>query len=124
MSKSILLIDDEADIREVALASLELTKGWEVHQAESGERGLEMARTLQPDAIVLDVMMPGMDGPETFSRLRNDSSTEAIPVVLMTAKIQPTELDAFSTLGVDGLVHKPFDPMTLGDEIAGLLGWD
>ncbi len=123
MSRRILIIEDEPDIREVAAASLELTRGWEVLTAPSGPTGVQRARLEQPDAILLDVMMPGMDGTETFGILRGAEDTTGIPVILMTAKVQRAERERFAAMGVDGLIPKPFDPMTLGDEIDRLLGW-
>lgn len=122
--KTILLIEDEDDIREVAQMSLELTRGWTVHAAESGSAGIELAAEIQPDAILLDVMMPEMDGPTTFRRLQQDERTRDIPVVLLTAKVQGADYERFATLGVRGVLAKPFDPMTLGDQLAKLLEWD
>ena len=121
--RTILLVEDEDDIREVARASLELTRGWTVEDVDSGARGVERARELRPDAVVLDVMMPGLDGPATLERLRADEETREIPVIFMTAKVQAGERERLESLGVEGLIAKPFDPMTLGDRIAALLGW-
>ncbi|MEO5509568.1 MAG: response regulator [Longimicrobiales bacterium] len=123
MTHRILLIEDEDDIREVAQASLELTRGWDVHAASSGAQGIEMARALQPDAVVLDVMMPDMDGPTTFTELKNDPQTSEIPVVFLTAKVHSSERTRLIDMGARGVLAKPFDPMTLGDDVARLLGW-
>ena len=122
--RTILLIEDEDDIREVAQTTLELMRGWQVHTAHNGRVGIALAAQLQPDAILLDVMMPEMDGPTTLQHLRADPQTSGIPVILLTAKVQPTDRARFATLGVRGVLAKPFDPMTLGDEVAALLGWN
>lgn len=121
--RMILLVEDEPDILEVARTTLELTTDWVVHTATSGARGLESAAELSPDAVILDVMMPEMDGPETLSRLRQQESTREIPVLFMTAKTQVLDRARCEALGVRGYIPKPFDPMTLGDQIAALLGW-
>jgi two-component system, OmpR family, alkaline phosphatase synthesis response regulator PhoP len=121
--KTILLIEDEDDIREVARASLELTRDWTVHDASTGSTGIEQAIAVQPDAIVLDVMMPDMDGPTTFARLQQDERTHGIPVVLLTAKVQAADRERFERLGVRGVIAKPFDPMALAGQIEALLGW-
>jgi CheY-like chemotaxis protein len=123
MTRRILLVEDEDDIREVAQASLELTRGWEVHAASSGIDGLARALEVQPDAILLDVMMPDLDGPGTFAELKRNAATAAIPVIFLTAKVHSSERNRFMELGAVGVLPKPFDPMTLGDDVAGLLGW-
>ena len=119
----ILIIDDEDDIREVAALSLESVAGWEVIVAGSGPQGLARAIEYQPDAILLDVMMPGMDGPSTFRELRKNPETARIPVLLLTAKVQSSDQRRFADLGVDGVLFKPFDPLTLHQQIATTLGW-
>jgi CheY-like chemotaxis protein len=121
--KRILVIDDEADIREVIQVTLEMTRGWQALLAASGREGVDTAASEQPDAILLDVMMPGMDGPTTFSELQADERTRAIPVVLLTAKVQPSDQRRFATLGVAGVIAKPFNPMRLAEEIEQALGW-
>lgn len=120
----ILVIEDNDDIREVAQISLEAVGGWEVVTAASGADGLAKAGETRPDAILLDVMMPDMDGPSTLSRLRDQAVTADIPVVFLTAKAQPTEIQDLKNLGAVGLISKPFDPMTLPGEVSRLLGWD
>lgn len=119
----ILIIDDEDDIREVAALSLETVAGWEVMVASSGAQGLARAATYQPDAILLDVMMPEMDGPSVALSLKDNPRTSAIPVILLTAKVQARSLRAFSHLKVAGVLSKPFDPVTLAGQIAAVLGW-
>lgn len=123
MARKILIIDDEDDIREVAALSLESVAGWEVIKASSGAQGLARAEEHQPDAILLDVMMPGMDGPTTFRELRKNQNTAKIPVLLLTAKVQGTDQQRFANLGVEAVLFKPFDPLTLSKQIAGALGW-
>ncbi len=123
MTRRILLIEDEDDIREVAQACLELTRGWEVHAASSGRDGLKQALAIQPDAVLLDVMMPDLDGPGTLTELRGNPGTQDIPVIFLTAKVHGAERSRFMELGAVGVLSKPFDPMTLGDQVAELLGW-
>ncbi len=124
MAHKVLIIDDEDDIREVAALSLESVAGWEVITASSGSQGLARAVEHQPDAILLDVMMPGMDGPTTFRELRKNPATAKIPVLLLTAKVQSSDQRRFADLGVEAVLFKPFDPLTLSDQIAGVLGWN
>jgi CheY-like chemotaxis protein len=123
VARRILIIDDEEDIREVAALSLESVAGWEVIKASSGAQGLARAAEFQPDAILLDVMMPGMDGPTTFCELHKNPATARIPVLLLTAKVQGTDQRRFADLGVQAVLVKPFDPMTLSSQIANALGW-
>lgn len=121
--KRVLIIDDEDDIREVAQMSLETMAGWEVHTARSGKEGLEMAVAAQPDVILLDVMMPDMDGPTTFQEFKTRPEVSHIPVVLLTAKVQKAERGQFSSMGFKAILAKPFDPLTLADQLAVILGW-
>lgn len=123
MAYRILIIDDEDDIREVAALSLESVAGWDVVTASSGTQGLARAIEHKPDAILLDVMMPGMDGPTTFRELRKNPATAKIPVLLLTAKVQSSDQRRFADLGVDGVLFKPFDPLTLHTQISGALRW-
>lgn len=123
MSHKILIIDDEEDIREVAALSLETVAGWTVIAANSGAQGLARAIEHRPDAILLDVMMPGMDGPSTFRELRKNPATASIPVLLLTAKVQATDQRRFADLGVESILFKPFDPLTLAQQISAVLGW-
>ena len=121
--KRVLIIDDEDDIREVAQMSLETMAGWEVQTARSGKEGLEMALAGRPDVVLLDVMMPDMDGPTTFQEFKARPETSHIPVVLLTAKVQKTEQGQFSAMGFKAILAKPFDPVTLADQLAEILGW-
>jgi len=123
MSKRILVIDDEDDIREVAQLSLETIAGWEVYSASSGEEGIRVAAEQRPDAILLDVMMPEMDGPSTFRALQANEATAGIPVILLTAKVQASDRSRFEGLGVTAVLTKPFDPMELSQDVAAALGW-
>ena len=123
VARKILIIDDEDDIREVAALSLESVAGWEVIVADSGAQGVARAAEQKPDAILLDVMMPGMDGPSTFRELRNNPATARIPVLLLTAKVQGSDQRRFADLGVEAVLFKPFDPLTLSQQISSALGW-
>jgi two-component system, OmpR family, response regulator len=117
----ILMVDDEADIRRVARLSLTRLGGMEVVEAGNGQEALEQARTCAPDAILLDVMMPGMDGPAVLSALRADSVTAGIPVVFLTAKAMTSEVDRLQGLGAVAVLTKPFDPVTLAQELRAAL---
>jgi CheY-like chemotaxis protein len=121
--RSVLLVDDEDDIREVAQVSLEYVAGWRVLPARSGEEAIRLAREVRPDVILLDVMMPDMDGPTTYQKLRGNDHTRDIPVILLTAKVQASDRKRFEDLGVSGIISKPFDPMNLAREISNILGW-
>lgn len=122
-SKSILIIDDDDDIREVAQLTIEAVGGWQVLTAPSGIDGLAKAEIEQPDAILLDVMMPDLDGISTFELLKANPQIQNIPVILLTAKVQAAEQRRFTELGVTGIITKPFDPMTLTSQVADVLGW-
>jgi len=121
--RKVLIIDDEDDIREVAALSLEAVAGWTVFTAPSGRDGIRVALEEQPDAILLDVMMPEMDGPTTFRGLQSDVRTRHIPVLLLTAKVQGVDQRRFASLGVKAVLFKPFDPLTLSGEMSSVLGW-
>jgi CheY-like chemotaxis protein len=112
-SLRVLHIDDEADILKIVAASLALDSEFEVRSCWSGPEGLAAAAQWRPDLILLDVMMPVMDGPTTLKNLRDNPQTADLPVVFMTARVQPRELDHFKSLGAEGVIVKPFDPMTL-----------
>ena len=111
-----LHIENEPDIREVVAISLGLDPGFVVRSCASGEAGLADAAQHPPDLILLDVMMPVMDGPKTLAHLRENPQTADIPVVFMTARAQTRELDRFKSLGA-GVICKPFDPMTLAASV-------
>src|SRR5207247_4983585 len=120
----LLVIDDEEDIREVASLTLELKEGWDVVAAGSGAEGLKLARGGVPDAILLDVMMPDMDGPTTLRLLRHMPETRSIPVIFFTAKVQAADRRRYLSMGVSGVIAKPFDPLTLGRSICECLSWE
>lgn len=124
MTRRVLIVDDEPHIREVALLSLQAIGGWDVIEASSGVEAIAKAKKERPDAILLDVMMPEMDGPTTVEKLRADAATSSIPVVLLTAKVQASDREHFDGLEVSGVIAKPFDPMSLADEVARVLGWE
>ena len=116
-----LVIDDEEDVRFVAQLSLGRVGGMTVVQATSGEEGVARARSERPDVILLDMMMPGMDGAATFRALQKARETAGIPVVFLTAKAMASEVQRLKDLGAKGVVLKPFDPMTLAAEIRAIL---
>ena len=116
-----LIVDDDEDIREVARLSLELIGGWTVSEAKGGAEGIEQARTLSPDVILLDVMMPEFDGVETLRGLSTDPATRQIPVIFLTAKAQIGERRRLKEAGACGLIAKPFDPMKLAHDVEMIL---
>ncbi|WP_435640449.1 response regulator [Micavibrio aeruginosavorus] len=118
----ILYIDDEEDIRTVAQMALEMVGGMSVAVCCCGRDGLDAARANPPQMILLDVMMPDMDGPETLAALRADPALAGIPVAFMTAKIRPEEISELMKLGAAGVIAKPFDPMILADQVRNV--WD
>jgi two-component system, OmpR family, alkaline phosphatase synthesis response regulator PhoP len=120
-NRRILIIDDEADIREATQMCLEIIGEWDVIVASSGYEGLLKAAAEKPDAILLDVMMPGMDGLTTMKKLRENAATAKIPIILFTAKAQSVEQRQFSQLDIAALITKPYDPYSLSDQIAQAL---
>jgi CheY-like chemotaxis protein len=116
----ILYVEDEPDIQTVARLSLESLGGFTLEVCSSGEEALAKAPLFGPDLILLDVMMPGMDGPTTLQRLREVPSLAAVPVIFMTAKAQPQEIQHFKELGALGVITKPFDPMALPSEVRAI----
>ncbi len=121
--RRVLIIDDEDDIREVASLSLEATAGWTIYTAPCGRDGIKVALKEKPDAILMDVMMPEMDGPTTFKQMRQIPEINHIPVILLTAKVQGVDQRRFAGLGVAAVLFKPFDPLTLAAQISDVLGW-
>jgi CheY-like chemotaxis protein len=120
----ILVVDDEELLGELVQACLEDLAGWETMTAASGEECLQIAQTKQFDAILLDMSMPGMDGFEVYERLQSNPMTRSIPVILLTAKVLPSDRDRFEKMGVAGVIAKPIEPTTLTEAIAEILGWD
>lgn len=123
MSRRILIIDNEQYIREVAQVCLETVQNWKALTAGSGLEGIEIAETHQPDAILLDVMMPGIDGLTTYQKLQDNSKTRHIPVILLTAKVQASDRRRYSDLGIRAVIAKPFNPLQLAEHVAQALGW-
>ena len=121
--KRVLIIDDEEAIQTVVKFGLKMSVGWEVLTANSGPEGLKCAQVEQPDIILLDVMMPEMDGLATFKRLRQHPETQAIPVILLTAKAQASEKRVYQKTGVNGVITKPFNSLDLAGEITQILKW-
>jgi CheY-like chemotaxis protein len=115
----VLIIDDEMDMREIASLSLKRNRDIQVITASSGPEGVRLAREQQPDAILLDLMMPAMDGRATLAALRRDPSTAGIPVVVMSAAPDDHDL---RPLGAAGVIPKPFDPLTLSDRLLSVVG--
>lgn len=118
--KKILLAEDEPDIRTVAELALESVGGFTVRLCEDGPRALEALPGFAPDLVMLDVMMPGMDGPATLAELRKLPQGKSVPVIFMTAKVQQAEIEGYKKLGAIGVIAKPFDPMTLADTVRAL----
>jgi CheY-like chemotaxis protein len=119
----ILVIDDERAIRMVIEACLVDLGGWEVLEAGSGAAGLALAATESIDGILLDISMPEMDGIATLGRLKKNPQTAQIPVILLTAKVQAADQELFAHLPIVATVAKPFDPLTLVDQLATAFGW-
>jgi two-component system, OmpR family, response regulator len=119
---NVLLIDDDDSVRMLARISLVKVGGMHVTEASSGPEGLVAAAQDPPDVILLDVMMPGMDGPSTFTALKANARTAGIPVIFLTAKAMPTELARLSGLGAIAVLTKPFDPLTLAADVRRALG--
>ncbi|RCJ27227.1 two-component system response regulator [Nostoc minutum NIES-26] len=122
-TKRVLIIDDEETIQTVVLFGIRMAAGWDVFTASSGPKGIQTAQTEQPDVILLDVMMPDMDGIATFKVLQSHPETERIPVIFLTAKAQTSEKRQFNDLGVSGVITKPFNSLDLPEQIARILHW-
>jgi len=116
----IMHIEDDPSIQEVARVALEIVGGFTVKSCESGAEGLAEAPGFAPQLVLLDVMMPGMDGPQTLTELQKLPSMAGVPVVFMTAKAQTQEVSAYHELGAAGVIIKPFDPMTLPEQITDI----
>ncbi|HEV7499601.1 MAG TPA: response regulator [Vicinamibacteria bacterium] len=118
----VLIVDDEPDIRRIARLGLSKVGGMEVVEASNGAEGLVRAKADMPDVVLLDVMMPNVDGPTTLARLREDPATAGIPVVFLTAKAIAAEVERLKSLGAAAVLTKPFDPMTLARDLRAALG--
>ncbi|RUR78754.1 response regulator [Chlorogloeopsis fritschii PCC 9212] len=123
-SKRILFVDDEPHMHKIVKISLETIGGWEVMVANSGAEGIVKAEDLKPDAILLDVMMPEMDGIACLKKLQLNIQAQSIPVIFLTSILSFTEANQFLALGAVGAIAKPFNPVTLVSEIAKILGWN
>ncbi len=123
MTPTVLVVDDDDSIREITQIALEMVAGWDVLTAGGGIEALELAARHHPDAVLLDLMMPDMDGLTTFRHLQAQPATRDIPVILVTAKVQVGDRQMWDGLPVSGVVAKPFDPMTLAADVASMLGW-
>lgn len=121
--KRILIIDDEESIQTVVQFGLQLSVGWEVLTASSGAEGITTAQRELPDMILLDVMMPEMDGLTTFQALQQQQETKSIPVIFLTAKAQASEKRLFQDTGVNGVITKPFNSLDLAAQICQVLEW-
>ncbi len=121
--KRILIIDDEESIQTVVEFGLKMTAGWEVISASSGNEGISRAQTEPLDMILLDVMMPEMDGLATFRALQLNDQTRSIPVIFLTAKAQASEKRLFHETGVNGIITKPFNALELAQQICQVLNW-
>jgi CheY-like chemotaxis protein len=118
----VLLVDDEPDIRRIGELSLRRVGGWDVAMAANGADAVALVATFRPDVILLDVMMPSMDGPQTLAALRRVPEGADVPIIFVTAKVQRDEVARLLGLGAIGVVSKPFDPMTLPEEIRRIAG--
>ena len=119
----VLIIDDEDTIQAVVKTGLRLSVDWTVYSASSGIEGVEMAAQERPDVILLDVMMPDMDGIETFKVLQQNAMTQDIPVIFLTAKAQTADCQQFQSTGVSGVITKPFNSLQLAEQISEILNW-
>lgn len=120
--ENVLLIDDDAKIRLIIEMAIEGLTDWKVTSAESGEDALSRLDTMRPDLILLDIMMPDVDGTMVFEEIKNRFAPSVPPVIFLTAKVQSHEVYKFQSLGAAGVIVKPFDPMMLVDQIKSILG--
>ncbi|MEB3312134.1 MAG: response regulator [Snowella sp.] len=122
-TKRVLIIDDDLGIRRIVQISLKAIAGWEVLLADSGQQGLAVAEAEKPDAILLDVMMPGMDGIDTYAKMQDNPQIKSIPTILLTAKAQVSDQSKFTDLGVAGIITKPFKAPDLVQQMCSILQW-
>lgn len=118
--KKILYVDDDHDILKIARLSLEKKGGFTVHTCDSGQKALEEVTVFQPDLIILDVVMPDMDGSHTMAELKKIPEVAHIPVFFMTSRLHPDELEFYDRLGVSGIIAKPFHPLELSNRVTEL----
>lgn len=121
LPEKVLYVEDDPDIRAIAEIALQDVGGFTARLCESGAEALEAAPAFAPDLVLLDVMMPGMDGPATLKALRRVPGLATVPVIFMTARLQRSEIEEYRALGAVGVIPKPFDPMTLSEQIADIL---
>jgi len=119
---TILLVEDDPDIQELAVMALESVGGFTVYGCDNGRIAVQEAQRVAPDLIILDWMMPGFDGGQTLSALRDNPATKSIPVIFMTAKVRADEVERMRSLGALDVIAKPFDPMALPDQVREI--WD
>lgn len=123
MTKRILIIDDEQDLREIVQMALEDFTDWQTETAGSGQEGLQKAMTTAFDAILLDVSMPDFSGLQVFEKLQSHPHTQQVPVIFLTARVRARELTEFGQIGIVGVITKPFNPTTIAHRIAEILDW-
>lgn len=121
---TVLVVDDDEMIRDLTQLALESVSGWNVLTADGGYAAIDMCREHHPDAVLLDMMMPDIDGLTTFQHLQADAATRDIPVILFTAKGRPGERQPWEDTQIRGMIAKPYNPMTLGERVSELLEWD
>ncbi len=122
--RRVVVIDDDPSIREVAALALSAVGGHQVDTAGDGTEGMELARRVRPDAILLDVMMPTLDGPTVLARMRSIETLRDVPVVFLTAKVGAQDISRLHGLGAVAVITKPFDPLRLAQQLADALGWE
>jgi CheY-like chemotaxis protein len=124
MTRNILIVDDEESLRDLACTCLEDLGGWNATSAESGHAALAHAAASHWDAILLDVSMPDLDGFHCYEELKQNPVTQAIPIILLTAKVLPDDRTRFEQMDIAGVITKPFDPILICAQVAEMLGWD
>ncbi|MBD2166803.1 response regulator [Calothrix membranacea FACHB-236] len=124
MTKQVLIVDDDDHLRELVQACLEDLGGWKTLTASSGKEALKITQTQPVDAILLDVSMPDMDGFVVFEKLQENTVSQSIPVILLTARVLPSDRDRFARMGIAGVISKPFEPIAISQQVADILGWD
>ncbi|MBD2336637.1 response regulator [Calothrix sp. FACHB-156] len=124
MTKQVLIVDDDDHLRELVQACLEDLGGWKTLTASSGKEALKITQTETIDAILLDVSMPDMDGFAVFEKLQENTVSQSIPVILLTARVLPSDRDRFARMGIAGVISKPFEPITISQQVADILCWD
>lgn len=124
MSKRILVIDDEESLRDLASTCLEDLGGWEAVIVQSGQEGIFKTQQDFFDVVLLDVSMPEMDGFQVYEQIKANPKTQAIPIILLTAKVLPDDYKRFAQLDIAGIITKPFNPLLICEQIAQMVGWN